>query len=227
MKKASKFRRSVRIFFSFCLFTGIIGALLLAGVNGLVHLTVKNDIVSTTSLTKKYDCILILGAKVFDDGTPCDMLRDRLDTGSSLYFNGSSEKIIVSGDHGRTEYDEVNAMKNYLIKLGIPQEDIFTDHAGFSTYDSLYRAFDIFGAKSVIVVTQKFHLPRALFIAESYGLDAVGAQADLHTYAGVSYNYLREVPAIFKDFIKACLSLPAKYGGESISLTEDASASDG
>lgn len=227
MKKASKFKRSVKVFFLLCLCTGVLGALLLAAVNTAVHLTVRNDVVSTEKIAKQYDCILILGAKVFDDGTPCDMLRDRLDTGAAVYFNGGATRIIVSGDHGRTEYDEVNAMKKYLVGLGIPENVIFTDHAGFSTYDSLYRTFDIFGAKSVIVVTQKFHLSRALYIAESYGLDAVGVEADLHTYAGVAYNYVREVPAIFKDFIKTCLSLPAQYGGESISLSGDASASDG
>ncbi len=170
-----------------------------------------------------YDCILILGAKVYDDGCPCDMLADRLEAGASLYFRGAAKKIIVSGDHGQDGYDEVNPMKNYLMNLGIPDSDIFMDHAGFSTYDSVYRAINIFGAKNIIIVTQKFHLPRAMFICDMYGASCVGVFADSHTYAGVAYNYLREVPARIKDSLLVLFSAKPKYLGEKIDLGSDAS----
>lgn len=169
-----------------------------------------------------YDCILILGAKVYGN-SPSAMLQDRLDTGAALYFNGVAKKIIVSGDHGQIEYDEVNAMKKYLMGLGIPDSDIFMDHAGFCTYDSVYRASYIFGVKKMVIVTQNFHLPRAMFIADMYGIECVGVSADRNTYYGVAYNYLREVPARIKDFVMVFFSARPTYLGEKIDIDSDGS----
>ncbi len=203
-------------------------ALLVCSVCLYVKLSTADNIKSDIKDIKgKYDCIIILGAKVFDDGRPCDMLEDRLLQGAQLYFEGFSDRIIVSGDHGRESYDEVNAMKAFLVGLGIPDEVIFTDHAGFSTYDSMYRMKDIFSAQSAIIVTQDFHLPRAVFIAESYGMKVCGYSADIREYFGVAYNYAREIPAQFKDFFKTAFSLPATYSGEKIDLRGDSSASNG
>ena len=171
-----------------------------------------------------YDCILILGCGVRPSGEPSDMLRDRLLTGLELYERGCAATIIVSGDHGRTEYDEVNTMKDFLMDRGVPDDDVFMDHAGFSTYDSIYRADYIFGVKKMIVVTQDFHLPRALFIADRHGTEAVGVIADRHSYAGVWTNYLREVPARIKDFFTTALSVRPKYLGDPIPLDEGGSA---
>ena len=146
----------------------IVCALIVAAVLFMDALTLAcgKRIVETADLDDGYDCILILGAGVRDDGSPTLMLADRLDQGLALYQQGAAPKIIVSGDHGSSGYDEVNTMKAYLVERGIPSEDVFMDHAGFSTYDSLYRARDIFQAQKLIIVTQKYHLYRALYIAD-------------------------------------------------------------
>lgn len=146
------------------------------------------------------DCIVVLGCWVRDDGTPSDMLRDRLERAIALYEAGAAPKIIMSGDHGRVEYDEVGTMKQYAIDAGIPSADIFKDHAGFSTYETVYRAKEVFAARRIIIVTQAYHLYRALYIAEKLGLEAYGVASDYHTYVGQSMREGREILARCKDF---------------------------
>ena len=139
------------------------------------------------------DCILVLGCGVREDGSPSLMLRDRLEKGIELYKAGTAPKLLMSGDHGRKDYDEVNLMKDYAKERGIPSEDIFMDHAGFSTYDSMVRAKDIFCAEKVIVVSQEYHLYRALYLAEKLGLDAYGVSAmdiDYRGQAGKGKGFL-------------------------------------
>ena len=165
---------------------------------------------------KEYDCILILGAGVHADGTPTLMLKDRLDRGIELYNSGVSSKIIMSGDHGSDSYDEVNVMKEYAIDAGVPSEDIFMDHAGFSTYESLYRARDVFCVEKVLIVTQEYHLYRALFLADRMGLEADGASArDVHYY-GQSYRHAREILARAKDWVYTVIMPKPAYLGEPI-----------
>ncbi len=197
-------------------------SLALVFIYSFISFSTKGRIYDTDYKESGYDCILILGAKVYNN-KPSEMLQDRLDAGAMLYYNGVAKKIIVSGDHGQDEYDEVNVMKSYLMNLGIPDSDIFMDHAGFCTYDSVYRASYIFGAKKMVIVTQEFHLPRAMFIADMYNIDCVGVSGDLHTYAGVEYNYIREIPARIKDFLLVLFSSKPKYMGETIDLSSDAS----
>ena len=147
------------------------------------------------------DTVLILGAYVLPDGTLSTMLKDRVTVGYELYDNSKAPKIIVSGDHGRQDYDEVNTMKDFLKSKGVTGEDIFMDHAGFSTYESLYRARDIFQVKKVIIVTQRYHLLRAIFIARELGLEAYGVSSDLHDYGHAMDIYaVREMVARNKDF---------------------------
>ncbi|MGN1231641.1 MAG: vancomycin high temperature exclusion protein [Anaerotignum sp.] len=165
------------------------------------------------------DCILILGCGVREDGTPSLMLQDRLETGIALYEAGAAEKLLMSGDHGRKEYDEVNTMKDFATERGIPSEDIFMDHAGFSTYDSMYRARDIFCAEKVILVTQEYHLPRALYVAEKLGLEAYGVAALDVNYRGQAYREFREMLARAKDFCIAWLQPEPKYLGEAIPVS--------
>lgn len=176
----------------------------------------------------KADAILILGARVYSDGNVSLMLNDRLTTGYDLYQENKAPKIIVSGDHGQKEYDEVNAMKDFLKEKEVPPEDIFMDHAGFSTYESLYRARDIFQVKKVIIVTQEFHLTRALFIARELGLDAYGVAADKHIYHTVMLkSELREIGARNKDFVTAKIIKPLpKYLGDAIPVTGDGRVTD-
>lgn len=172
------------------------------------------------------DCVLILGAGV-RDGNPTPMLRDRLITGISLYKSGAAPKIIMSGDHGREDYDEVNVMKSYAVENGVPDGDVFMDHAGFSTYDSVYRAKAVFEADSIIIVTQKYHLYRALYIAERLGVNAVGVSADLDDYSGQLKRDLREIAARDKDFFSCLFKPEPKYLGEKIPVSGDGNITDG
>lgn len=199
---------------------GVLTALGLLFINFEVKGGTEGKIVESVG-DSGYDCIIILGAGVRDDGSMSDMLRDRMDTGIRLYFEGAAEKIIVSGDHGTEGYDEVNTMKQYAIECGVESSDIFMDHAGFSTYESIVRAKEIFEVKSAVVVTQRYHLYRALYIAQYCGLDAVGVSADLHTYAGQGYRDAREMLARCNDFIKKFTRPSPTYLGEVISITSD------
>lgn len=167
------------------------------------------------------DCILVLGCLVRSDGVPSDMLHDRLQRGVELYEAGAAPKLLMSGDHGRADYDEVNTMKGFALDAGIASEDVFMDHAGFSTYESLYRAKEVFGVKKVIIVTQKYHLHRALYIAEKLGLEAVGVAADYRSYVGQSYRELREILARNKDFWTSIFQPEPTYLGEMIPIFGD------
>lgn len=164
-----------------------------------------------------YDCIIVLGAGVKGDA-PSDMLKDRLETACALYHAGVAKKLIMSGDHGSADYDEVNVMKNYAVLCGVPSEDIFMDHAGFSTYESVYRAKGVFGVERAVVVTQKYHLFRALYICESFDIEAVGVSADVRSYRGALWRETREVAARCKDFFTCVFKPEPTYLGESISL---------
>ena len=155
------------------------------GINFYVKNSVKNQIIEVKEIenVSNMDCILILGAGVWGN-KPSPMLEDRLLEGINLYNNKISNKIIMSGDHGKEDYDEVNIMKEYAIQKGVESENIFMDHAGFSTYESIYRAKEIFGAKKIVIVTQKYHLYRALYIANKLGVEAYGVNSDPRKYLG-------------------------------------------
>ncbi len=173
----------------------------------------------------KKQVALVLGAKVYQDGTMSSITSDRADTAIELYNNGKVEKILVSGDHGRQNYDEVNTIKNYLVNNHIPAKDIFLDHAGFDTYDSLFRARDIFHVSSAIIISQNFHLPRAVYIGKSLGLDVVGMSADKHLYVLATYNELREALARFKAFIDITFQVKPKFLGNPIPITGESKLS--
>jgi len=202
-------------------------ALLFLGTDYYVDKDGSQYICSPSSVPEG-EAILILGAYVFPDGQLSDMLRDRVTVGFELYQQGRAPKIIVSGDHSRVEYDEVNSMKDSLIGQGVPGQDVFMDHAGFSTYESIYRTRDIFQAKRVIIVTQAYHLPRALFIARALGLEAYGVPSDLHQYGSAMSAYqTREKLARNKDFWLAKIIRPQPtFLGESIPLSGDGRATD-
>lgn len=150
----------------------------------------------------KYDCILVLGAGLRNDGTPSDMLTDRLKTAINLYNEGYSDLILLSGDRSGDHYDEVSAMRDYCLENGVPSEDILCDNFGFSTYESLYNTAQMQDVERIIVVTQTYHLYRALYIAEKMGLDACGASADIRSYRSQMYREIREILARTKDFYK-------------------------
>ena len=201
-------------------------------LNAYVCLDVHDDIVYRcvgsseieTSVAEEltdgdYQCALVLGCAVYADGEPSDMLRDRLDAGIALYNSGAVPKLLLSGDHGQDEYDEISVMYHYCLNAGVPAEDIFLDHAGFSTYDSVHRAQSIFKVESMIVVTQTYHEFRALYTAKHMGIRAVGVSADQRHYIGASYRELREVLARDKDFFKVLIKAKPVYGGDEIPIT--------
>lgn len=165
------------------------------------------------------DCILVLGCLVHSDGEPSDMLHDRLQRGVELYKAGAAPKLLMSGDHGREDYDEVAAMKQFAISEGIASEDIFMDHAGFSTYESIIRARDVFQAEKIIIVTQEYHLYRALYLAQKLGVEAYGVASDYRSYSGQGGREMREILARVKDFAFSYLEPEPTYGGEAIPIS--------
>lgn len=197
---------------------GVIGLILLFGINGYIKASVKDRIITPEEAKEleNVDCILILGAGVYENNRPSGMLTDRLEFGIDLYEAGAANRLLMSGDHGRKEYDEVNVMKQYAVDAGIPSENIFMDHAGFSTYESLYRARDIFEAQKIIIVTQEYHLYRALYVGEKLGLDVYGVPSDPREYAGQTYRDAREVLARAKDFVYVLVKPKPTYLGETI-----------
>ena len=164
-----------------------------------------------------YDCILVLGAGIVRN-RPSDMLADRLNVAIMLYKNGVAPKILVSGDHGQADYDEVNVMKNYCIENGVPSEDIFMDHAGFSTYESIYRAKNIFGVNKMVICTQEYHLYRALYISEAFDIEAVGVNCTLRNYRNAFVRESREVAARCKDVFTSLFKPQPTFLGDKISL---------
>ena len=199
--------------------------LVILGINGYIKSSTKNQIISVEESSKleDIDCIIILGAGIWGD-KPSPMLEDRLLQGIELYNNNVSTKIIMSGDHGREEYDEVNIMKEFAIEKGVPSENIFMDHAGFSTYESIYRAKEIFEADKIVIVTQKYHLYRALHIANSLGIEAYGVGADPRQYVGAMYREIREILARNKDFVKCLFKPEPTYLGETIPVSGNGNA---
>jgi SanA protein len=193
--------------------------------NALVLARSRKHIVEPTSDVPAKYTALVLGARVYSGGAMSAMLADRLQTAVTLYREGTVERFLLSGDHGRTDYDEVNAMKVFLLREGVPPADIFLDHAGFDTYDSVYRAKAVFGVTDVLVVTQRFHLPRAVYAARALGLDAHGVVADRQRYAGELRNQLRESLARVKAVANVLLGAKPTFLGNSIPITGDSSKS--
>jgi len=195
--------------------------LLVLGINAVVVSGSSQFIFEDAEQVPSAQAALILGAKVYSDGRLSHMMQDRADSALELYKTGKVKKLIMSGDHGTKTYDEVNTVKNYLLEKGVNPEDLFLDHAGFDTYDSLYRARDIFGADSLIVVTQKFHLPRAIYIGRALGMDVTGYAADKREYQGILWNETRETVSRTKAFFDVLIGAKPKFLGERIPLDSD------
>lgn len=173
------------------------------------------------------DAIVVLGASVLADGTPSGILQDRLDDGIALYRAGVAPKLIMSGDNSTVSYNEVKAMKDYAVAQGVPSEDIFCDHAGFSTYESMYRAKHVFGADRIVVATQTYHLYRALYSAQGLGIECLGVPSDYRAYANQLQYDIREIPARTKDFFKTLLHVPSTFVGDPISLDQSGDVTEG
>lgn len=174
-------------------------------------------------------CAMILGAKVYSSGAISYVVRDRTESALELFKNDKVAKILISGDHGKKNYDEVNTIKNYIKMMHhIEDKDLFMDHAGFSTYESMYRARDIFLISDMVIVTQRFHLPRSIYIARKLGIDAVGYIAkEVYPYTTktkISW-YIREFFACVKSFFLVAFNAQPTYLGDTIPITEDGRAS--
>lgn len=190
-------------------------AVLVFGIDFYVKQKAKPYILTPEEAGEGYDCVLVLGCGVWGD-TPSHMLEDRLLEGISLCQSGASKKLLMSGDHGRKGYDEVNVMKKFAVDRGIPSEDVFMDHAGFSTYESMYRAKEIFKAEKILIVTQDYHLYRAIYDARALGLEAYGVASNPRNYGGQLYRDIREILARNKDFIYSIIKPEPTYLGEAI-----------
>lgn len=182
------------------------------GINWLVVGTTKSQIVSRDYNFSEVDCVVVLGAGI-RGGRPSPMLQDRLDVAIELYNKGI-KKILVSGDHQSDDYDEVNVMKNYLLENEIASEDIFIDHYGVSTYDSIYRLGPIFQVNKVVIVSQEYHLYRSLYIANLLDYEAYGVAADNHQYVGQQLRDVREFLARIKDMVKSMFKPSSEYLGQ-------------
>ncbi|MCH5266838.1 MAG: YdcF family protein [Lachnospiraceae bacterium] len=165
------------------------------------------------------DCILVLGAGVKPDGTPSLMLTDRLNRALELYEAGVADRFLMTGDHGRENYNEVQAMKDYVMAAGVPEDKIFMDHAGFSTYESMYRARDVFDVEHPVIVTQPYHSYRAVYAARKLGLDACAAPNKRDKYTKSWIFGLREIAARDKEFVTLILQPKPTYLGDKIPIT--------
>lgn len=219
MKKKKKWKTAAGIL----ILLALLCAAIVFGTDFWVKHSVKDRILSEDEAAglEDVDCILVLGAGVWDGGVPSPMLQDRLEQGIALYQKGAAPKLLMSGDHGRKEYDEVNVMKQYAADAGVPSSDVFMDHAGFSTYESMYRARDVFQVKRMLVVTQGYHMYRALYAAEKLGIEAWGVNADPRTYAGQAYRDLREILARNKDFWTLVFQPAPSALGEPVPISGD------
>ena len=194
-------------------------AITLLSLNAAIKSVTKDRILSpqTAAQLGDIDCILVLGCHVRSQ-----YLADRLTTAFGLYDMGASPKLLMTGDHGREVYDEVNYMLDKAEEHGIERKDVFTDHAGFSTYESIYRAKEIFGAERIIIVTQEYHLYRSIYLAEKLGIEAYGVSASLHGYGSQDYQDFRESLARVKDFFYALVKPEPTFLGEFIPISGDA-----
>lgn len=209
-----------------------IGKLALAlGALGLLGMLLPRLITSIYAKNRIYQkddaprerLAIVFGAGLRRDGTPTPILRDRVETAASLYTSGKVEKLLMSGDNSFLYYNEPEAMRQYAISLGVPDHAIALDHAGRRTYDTCYRAKAIFGMESALLVTQKFHLPRALFLCNALGLDAYGVEANNRNYWRGSlfiWNF-REQLATVGAFLDVYVNSPMPVLGEPEPLFAD------
>jgi SanA protein len=195
--------------------------LLVAAVNAYVLLE-GEDSTSSVADVPKTEVAIVPGALVQPDGKMSVMLADRVKDAARLWHAGKVEKILVSGDHGQWTYDEPDTMREALVRHGVTPRDVFEDHAGFNTWQTMERARSIFGVDHAVVVTQGFHMPRALFLADQAGIDATGLISDLHTYGyQAKKSEVREVLSRVKAIYDVTLDSPAMAGPKIPIATSD------
>ncbi len=212
---------------SICLVLIFIGTALTLTVDWRVKRLGGDAILTVDQLSgSTFDCVIVPGASVLPSGVPSLILQDRLDMAVEIFRSGLTDRILVSGDHGAVDYNEVGAMRDYLLDAGIPPAAIFMDHAGFDTYDTLYRARSVFEVEHALITTQDFQLVRALYIADRLGFDVLGVDCGYVKYAEKLRNRLREYPARVKAWLDAeLLKVSPTYEGPTIPIEGDGRAS--
>ena len=195
-------KKTKKLFIVFLCFAFIIGSYALC-VNFYIIGSAQKYITEAEEIKneKDIDFVLVLGCGVKEDGTPSHMLYERVKKGAEIFLNSDADKLLLSGDRSGESYDEPGVMKKLAIEFGVSKKDIQLDDIGFSTYESIRNAKNIYNAEKIVIITQPYHLPRALYIANSLGLEAVGAKAYLPFYPKQVLWSLREVLARNKDFI--------------------------
>ena len=207
----------------FLLGIGLLALISVLSLNALVKRSASDYLLSPEQAAQlqDVDCVLVLGCGVHDDGTPSHMLEDRLKRGLELYQLGAAPKLLMSGDHGRQGYDEVATMKTFVLEQGVASSDVFMDHAGFSTYESMYRARDVFQVKKLIIISQGYHLYRSVYIARQLGMEAYGVAADYRSYSGQPVRDVREILARVKDVFTCIFQPEPTYLGDPIPIFGD------
>lgn len=211
--------------FKYLTFIAVISIALVFLLNLYINIKTKNLIYNSVEEIPGTYTALVLGAHVSRDGIPSNFLKDRLDMALELYKHKKVKRLLLSGDHGTVIYDEVNNMRNYLLEHGVDTRDIFLDHAGFDSYNSIVRAKEIFEVNEMIIVSQEFHIPRALFIAKHKNLKAIGIIADKENYGSLAYLKFRERIANVKAFWEILINKDPHFLGEKIPITGDSSLS--
>jgi SanA protein len=194
------------------------------GLNAGIHFYARNHIYKDIDKVPPVYTGIVLGAGARNHKVS-SVLQDRLETALALYKKGKVKRLLLTGDHGRKDYDEVNTMKDYLVTRGVSEKDIFLDHAGFDTYDSMFRAKELFEVRDAIVITQDFHLNRSVFLARNLGLDANGFAADRRVYSGRKYYAFREKFTVCKAAFDVLFHSKPRFLGEKIPITGDSSLS--
>ena len=234
-------RRIIKTFIKWIFLLFVLIVIIIAGINAWMcsqespnkTMTVTSNSQTLTAAQKaKFkklnpQCIIVLGAGIKNSIEPSDMLKDRLDTAVMLYKAGVAPKILLTGDNGTVQHNEIHVMLMYMRREGIPDSKIFCDHAGFCTYDSMYRAQSIFKVKRAVVVTQSYHLYRSLYIADKLGIKVQGAASDQGSYSGQAYRNFREILARVKDMINVARHASPTVGGSKIPITGSGVSSHG
>ena len=226
-KKPVRFYFFLKSIIKYFFFLGMILVLVSLTINIGIICAARKHVHDDISALPQRTAVLVLGSQIRGRRLS-PVLQDRVDAGISLIETGKGQKLLLSGDHGQIYYDEVNAMRLYVLANApaIQEEDIFMDHAGFSTWDSMYRARDVFEVKDLIIVTQQFHISRAVCMARSLGLDAVGYGINQDRFQGRSLRYwrFREYLARIKAFYSITVKPKPRYLGDKIPISGDGRA---
>ena len=199
------------------LYLAIVGLVAIVSVNYYVKSSTKKNIYYSIKKFPKNDVGIIFGAGINGD-QPSKYLKDRLDAGIALYKANRINKLLLSGDNGRDEYDELTVMKNYCYKHGVDTTKIFIDYAGFDTYSTMYRAKHIFNIKKATLISQEYHLNRAIYIGQKLGIKSVGYSANNGEYLGYKYVTFREYGSIFKSFFDVLRNREPRFLGNPIDI---------